>query len=325
MFHWVPKKEKFTMRLVTRPDFDGLACAVLLEELGVIDDYLFMHPKDIQDGKVSLSKYDVLANVPYSPGCGMWFDHHSTELERLQLNKKAGYGSLTRAYSGFARLAPSCARVIYDYYNGPKELKQFDDSGLMWAIDKYDPADLTQKDILEPDNWILLAFIIDVRTGLARYKNFRIDHLELLQDTIKYCRSISIDEIIKIPDIVERTTLYFDHQKRYKKIIKDHSRTEKNVIVIDYRDQPETVVGNRFVEYALYPDQNVSVKAFWGLNKQNVVLSVGHSIVNKSSKKDVGSLMLKHGGGGHFKVGTCQIDTDKADLVIQDIINKLQD
>jgi nanoRNase/pAp phosphatase (c-di-AMP/oligoRNAs hydrolase) len=313
------------MRLVTRPDFDGLACAVLLEELGIIDDYLFMHPKDIQDGKVSLSKNDVLANVPYSPGCGMWFDHHSTELERLQLNKKAGYGSLTRAYRGFARLSPSCARVIYDYYNGPKELKKFDNSGLMWAIDKFDPADLSQKDILEPEKWILLAFIIDVRTGLGRYKNFRIDHLELLQDTIKYCRSMPIEDIIEVPDIVERTKLYFEHQEQYKKVIKNHSRTEKNVIVIDYRDQSETIVGNRFIEYALYPDQNVSVKAFWGLNKQNVVLSVGHSIVNKSSKKDVGSLMLKYGGGGHFKVGTCQIVTNEADKVIKDIINKLQD
>jgi len=313
------------MRLVTRPDFDGLACAVLLEELGIIEDYLFMHPKDIQDGKLSLSKNDVLANMPYSPGCGLWFDHHSTELERLKLDKKAGYGSLTRAYRGFARLSPSCARVIYDYYNGPKELTKFDDSGLMWAIDKYDPADLAQEEILFPENWILLAFIIDVRTGLGRYKNFRIDHLELMQDTIKYCRSMPIEEIMEIPDIVERKELYFKHQEQYKKIIKKHSRKEKNVIIIDYRDQPETIVGNRFIEYALYPDQNVSVKTFWGLNKQNIVLSVGHSIINRSCQKDVGSLMLKHGGGGHFKVGTCQIETEKADKVIQEIIDTLKE
>ncbi|KPA18407.1 exopolyphosphatase-like protein [Candidatus Magnetomorum sp. HK-1] len=313
------------MRLVTRPDFDGLACAVLLEELGIIDDYLFMHPKDIQDGKVHLSKNDVLANVPYSPDCGLWFDHHSTELERLQLNKKAGYGSLTRAYRGFARLSPSCARVIYDYYNGPKELAKFDKSGLMWAIDKYDPADLTQEDILKPEKWILLAFVIDVRTGLGRYKDFRIDHLELMCDTIKYCRSMDILDILEIPDIKERSELYFKHQERYQEIVKDHSKTDGSVIIIDYRDQPETVVGNRFIEYALYPDQNVSVKAFWGLNKQNVVLSVGHSIVNRSCQKDVGSLMLKHGGGGHFKVGTCQIETEKADSVIREIIDTLKE
>ena len=313
------------MRLVTRPDFDGLACAVLLEELGIINDYLFMHPKDIQDGNISLSKNDVLANVPYCSGCGLWFDHHSTELERLQLSKKSGYGSLTRAYRGFARLSPSCARVIYDYYNGPKELKKFDDSGLMWAIDKYDPADLSQNDILSPEKWILLAFIIDVRTGLGRYKNFRINHLELLQNTIKYCRTLSIEEILEIPDIVERIDLYFEHQEEYKQIIKNHSRAENNVIVIDYRDQPETVVGNRFIEYALYPDQNVSVKTFWGMNKQNVVLSVGHSIINRSSQKDVGSLMLKYGGGGHFKVGTCQIDTKNADSVIREVIDTLKE
>ena len=313
------------MRLVTRPDFDGLACAVLLEDLGIIDDYLFMHPKDIQDGKVYISKNDVLANVPYSPDCGLWFDHHSTELERLQLNKKAGYGSLTRAYRGFARLSPSCARVIYDYYNGPKELSKFDESGLMWAIDKYDPADLSQEDILQPEKWILLAFVIDVRTGLARYKDFRIDHLELMCDTIKYCRSMDIEDILEVPDIKERSELYFKHQERYKEIVKNHSKTEGPVIIIDYRDQAETIVGNRFIEYALYPEQNVSVKAFWGLNRQNVVLSVGHSIVNRSCKKDVGSLMLKHGGGGHYKVGTCQIETENADNVIREIIDTLKE
>jgi len=313
------------MRLVTRPDFDGLACAVLLEEIGIIDDYLFMHPKDIQDGKLQLSKNDVLANVPYCPGCGLWFDHHSTELERLQLSKKAGYGSLTRAYRGFARLSPSCARVIYDYYNGPKEFKKFDENGLMWAIDKFDPADLTIDEILKPEKWILLAFLIDVRTGLGRCKDFRIDHLELMLNTIQFCRSMSIQEILEIPDIKERTKRYFKHETLYQEIIKRHSRTEKNVIIIDYRNLKEVIVGNRFIEYALYPDQNVSVKALWGLNKQNVVLSVGHSIINKSCEKDVGALMFKYGGGGHFKVGTCQIETDKADTVLREIIDTLKE
>jgi len=313
------------MRLVTRPDFDGLACAVLLEELGIVDEYEFMHPKDIQDGKVELTQNDVLANVPYCPGCGLWFDHHSTELERLKLNKQTGYGSLTRAIRGFARLAPSCARVIYDYYNGSKELTKFDKSGLMWAVDKFDPADFEIEEILKPEGWILLAFLVDVRTGLGRCEDFRIDNLQLMIDMIKYLRTMQIDEIMELPDIKERSQKYFEYEKQYKAAVQKHSKADKNVLIINYKDIDDIVIGNRFIEYALFPEQNVSVKAIWGLNKQNVVLSVGHSILNRTCKSNIGALMYKYGGGGHYKVGTCQISTDKADTVMNEIIEYLKE
>ena len=315
------------MRLVTRPDFDGLACAVLLEEVGVIDEYSFVHPKDIQDGKIKVDENDVLANVPYAPGCGMWFDHHFSEMERLKTESLEsgidfGYGSLSRANRGVCYLSPSCARVIYNFYYGPKEFKKFDDQGFMAAIDKCDQADFLKEDIIKPEGWVLLSFIIDVRTGLGRYKDFRIDHLEFMRDMIKYCRTMTIDQILEIEDVKERIQRYFEDETAYKKMLKKNTRTDKNVIIIDLRAVTEIKSGNRFIEYALHPDQNVSVRVFPGI-KDNIIFSVGHSIINKTCTTDVGSLMLKYGGGGHLKAATCQIMPEQADQTLKEICQTL--
>ncbi len=306
------------MRLITRSDFDGLACAVLLEEAGVVDDYLFVHPKDAQDGKVSAGQQDVVANIPYISGCGMWFDHHSSEEERLGIDEFF-------EYEGKSQSAPSCARVIYDYYGGDEKFHKFDISGLMPAVDRSDTAAFSTKDIMSPKGWVLLSFIVDSRTGLGRYQDYRISNHDLLRDLIKYCRTMDIDTILEVPDVCERINRYTEQEVAYEKMIRANSSVDQNVIVIDLLNVEELLSGNRFIEYALYPYQNVSARIFWGKNRQNVVISVGHSIIHRDCKTDVGSLMLKYGGGGHKQVGTCQVPATRADEILQEIVSELKE
>lgn len=288
------------MRLVTRSDFDGLACAVLLVEAEIVDDYLFVHPKDVQDGKVAVTANDVLANVPYAPGCGLWFDHHSSEWERQALGEKF-------QYKGKSAIVSSCARVIYDYYGGAARFGKYDASGMMAAVDKSDSGQLSLDEILQPEDWVLLSFIMDPRTGLGRYRDYRISNYQLMADMIQYCRAMNAAEILLLPDVNERVTRYFTQEAAYEEMIRETTSTRGDILVINLLDQDEVLVGNRFKEYALFPDQNISLTIMWGRERRNVVLSCGHSILNRSSQVNVGELMLRHGGGGHTRVGTCQV------------------
>ncbi len=305
------------MRLVTRSDFDGLACAVLLEELGMIDSYLFVHPKEVQDGNIAVGPHDILANVPYAPGCGLWFDHHSSETERLHIDQ-------TFRYEGASQPAPSCARVIYSYYGGADKLQKHESSGLMPAADKCDSADFTIEDILEPEGWVLLSFLLDARTGLERFGGYSVDHHGLMKKLITYCKTMDIDTILQQPEVRERAELYSTQELAYEAMVRENSHTEHNVIVMDLRRVDEILSGNRFVEYAIYPFQNVSVRTFWGRGRKNVVISAGHSIIEPSCTADIGRLMLSYGGGGHKKVGTCQVPAQQADRALEDIINQLR-
>lgn len=305
------------MRLITRSDFDGLACAALLEDHGVIDDYLFVHPKDMQDGKVQVGANDLLANVPFVPGCGLWFDHHSSEEERLAKNERI-------VFKGASYRAPSCARVIYDHFGGAPTFAKFDANGLMDAVDRSDSGSLTEEEIKHPTGWVLLSFIMDPRTGLGRFKDYRISNHALMKDMIGYCRTLTIDAILALPDVQERVKRYFEQEKGYQAMLKANSREEGNVLVIDLRGVGEILSGNRFLEYALWPKQNVSLRVLWGREKQNVVLTVGHSVLDRSCLSDVGSLMLKHGGGGHRQVGTCQVETAKAEQIIAEVVAELK-
>lgn len=305
------------MRLVTRSDFDGLVCAVLLVEAGVVDSYQFVHPKDVQDGKVPVTKDDVLTNIPYVPGCGLWFDHHSSEEERLKLKEEL-------KYEGDSRPAPSCARVVYDYYGGAKKFSKLDETGLMAGVDKSDSADFTNDEILEPKGWNLLSFIMDARTGLGRYRDYRISNYKLMEDMIQYCRTMTAEQILELDDVKERVKRYFEQEAAYEKMIKDCSSVDGNVLTINLLEVDEIVSGNRFKEYVLFPAINVSIRVLWGRAKQNVVFTVGHSIVNKTSKTDVGSLMLKHGGGGHRVVGTCQVDADGWEKELAEVVAQVK-
>jgi nanoRNase/pAp phosphatase (c-di-AMP/oligoRNAs hydrolase) len=305
------------MRLITRSDFDGLACAALLEELGIVDDYLFVHPKDVQDGKVAVTANDVLANVPYAAGCGLWFDHHSSEEERLSKGAPM-------KFAGSSKQAPSCARVVYEYYGGASKLGKFDANGLMRGVDKSDSGDLTEDEIKNPKGWILLSFVMDARTGLGRFKDYRISNHALMRDMIGYCRTLSIEEILKNPDVSERVIRYVVQGADYELMLRENSRLEGSVLVIDLRKVDDVLSGNRFMEYALWPSANVSVRVLWGREKKNIVITVGYSVLNRSCSADVGSLMLQYGGGGHRQVGTCQVDAAKADETLKALLSALK-
>jgi nanoRNase/pAp phosphatase (c-di-AMP/oligoRNAs hydrolase) len=303
------------MRLITRSDFDGLACAVLLVEAGVVDSYKFVHPKDVQDGLIEVTENDVLANVPYVKGCGLWFDHHSSEDERLLLEEEF-------KMKGASRPAPSCARVIYDYYKGADRFAKLDANGLMAAVDRSDSGNLELDEIRSPKGWILLSFVMDPRTGLGRYRDYRIGNYQLMDEMIGYCRTMTAEQILALPDVVERVDRYWAQQKAFEDALRARTRIDGNVIVTDFRDLEEIPSGNRFTVYALYPEQNISLLVLWGKEKRNVVFTMGHSIVKRGANTDVGSLMLRYGGGGHQKVGTCQVKIEDAERVLAELVKK---
>ncbi|MCL2243978.1 MAG: exopolyphosphatase [Treponema sp.] len=300
------------MRLLTRSDFDGLACGALLVYLGLIDDWKFVHPKDIQDGLVEATDNDILANIPYIKGCKIWFDHHSSETERLGKDI---------FFEGVSKHAPSCARVVYEYYGGDAKLSRF--SEMIHYVDKVDSGNLTAGEILHPGGWVLLGFIMDPRTGLGRFRNFSISNYELMKDLAKLCAEKSIEDILALPDIKERLNLYFQQTELFKEMILKHAKPSKNALVVDLRGVETIYAGNRFYIYTLFPEQNISIWIIDGRNKTNVAITVGYSIINRSATADVGSLLLSYGGGGHRQVGTCQVSTDEADKIIAEIIEKL--
>ena len=301
------------MRLLTRSDFDGLACAAVLKTLGIIDHWKFVHPKDIQDGLVEVNDNDVLANIPYVKGCKLWFDHHSSENERLGTDIE---------FEGESRIEDSAARVIYEYYGGKDKLPHFET--MIEAVDKVDAAKLTREEILEPEGWVLLGFIMDPRTGLGRFRNFRVSNYELMEALIDACALQNIDEILENPDVKERVELYFEQDALFKEMLAAHTKTDGNVIITDLRGVEPIYTGNRFLIYSLYPEQNVSVWAVDGRDKLNCPIAVGYSVLNRTCKTDVGALMLKYGGGGHHQVGTCQVLYGDADQVIGEIVSAMK-
>lgn len=296
-------------RLVTRSDFDGLVCAVLLKNLDMIDDILFVHPKDMQDGKIEITSRDISTNLPYVPAVHLAFDHHHSEL--LRVGKPENY--ICQAD------APSAARVVYEYFGGKEKFTNVADD-MMRAVDQGDSADFTKDDILSPRGWALLNFLMDARTGLGRFRTFRISNYELMMQLIDECRTKSIDEILQLPDVDDRVDLYFDHQEKSKEQIQRCSTVHKNLVVLDLRDEQTIWATNRFMIYALFPQCNISIHVLWGKQKQNTVFAVGKSILDKSSRTDIGELMLTFGGGGHIAAGTCQVDNDKADQTLTELI-----
>ena len=302
------------MRLLTRSDFDGLGCAALLRELGMLDEIKFVHPKDVQDGQFEATSDDILANVPYIEGCGLWFDHHSSEVERDAAGHFEGCSDPT---------APSAASVIWDFYGGGDAFTNPLIRELIEAVNKADSADLTTEEVLHPEGWVLISFIMDPRTGLGRYRDYRISNYQLMLDMIDYCRIKTADEILEIDDVKERATRYAQQATSFLEMIGANSTACGDVVTLDLRDQDEIFVGNRFVLYSLFPEQNISIQVIWGREKRNVVMTCGHSIINRSSQVDVGSLMLKHGGGGHRCVGTCQVPIEDADRILAELVEQM--
>ncbi|MCL2391583.1 MAG: exopolyphosphatase [Oscillospiraceae bacterium] len=301
------------MRLLTRSDFDGLACGALLKYLSIIDSWKFVHPKDMQDGLVEVTSDDVLANVPYVKGCGMWFDHHSSEGDRIDSEIE---------FEGICRIDDSAARLIYEYFGGADRMPHF--SEMVDAVDKVDSAKLTKDEILDPKGWVLLGFLMDPRTGLGRFRDFRISNYELMEKLIDACATQTIIEILQNPDVQERIKLYFEQDALFKEMLEKYSRVDGNIIITDLRDVETIYTGNRFLIYSLFPKQNISIWIVDGRAKQNVAIAIGHSILNRTCFTDVGDMVLKYGGGGHFQVGTCQVPYNDADKILTEMIASIK-
>ena len=297
-------------RLVTRSDFDGLVSAVLLNELQMIDDILFVHPKDMQDGKIEITSRDITTNLPYVEAAHLSFDHHASETLRNTSGK---------ANHIIHKDSPSAARVVYESYGGSKRFPpEFDD--MMFAVDKGDSGDFTLDEILDPKDWVLLNYMMDSRTGLGRFRDFRISNYQLMLDLINYCANHGIKEILQLPDVEERVDLYFYHTEKAQAQIKRCTRVHGKLGVLDLRGEETIYATNRFMIYALFPQINISIHVMWGVQKQNVVFAVGKSILDRSSNTKIGDLMLDYEGGGHDSAGTCQVPTPEADALLQKLI-----
>ena len=300
------------MRLVTRSDFDGLVCGALLLEVGIIDHWKFAHPKDLQDGLIEITEDDCLANVPYVEGCGLWFDHHSSEHERNQLAGK---------YKGESRITPSCARIIYEYYGGEERFPQFGE--IMEAVDKVDSGNLTVDEVMNPSGWILVGYLMDPRTGLGRWRQFSISNYQLMEKLLEACRTMTTDEILALPDVKERIEVYNEQTEKFKEMVLKYTRVEGNVIISDLRGVDPIYTGNRFMIYSMYPEQNISAWIVSGRGGKGCSAAVGYSILNKTSNVDVGKLMLKYNGGGHRKVGTCQFTDEEMEEKLPQMLAEL--
>ncbi len=301
-------------RLITRSDMDGLVCGILLKELDMIDEIMFAHPKDMQDGIIEVGPDDITTNLPYVEGVHLAFDHHASEVERL--NEIPPNHIIDPD-------ADSAAYVVYRYFGGKPGFPNVSDE-MIDAVNKADAARFTKEEILNPEGWVLLSFIMDARTGLGRFRNFNISNYQLMMQLIDFCRTHKdIEEILELPDVKERVDLYFEHQLKFREQIERCTNVHQNLVVLDLRKEETIWAGNRFMIYALFPSCNISCHVIWGKNKQNTVLAIGKSILNRTSNTNVGSLCLKYNGGGHEAAGTCQIDNHKAEEVLHEIIQRI--
>jgi nanoRNase/pAp phosphatase (c-di-AMP/oligoRNAs hydrolase) len=303
-------------RLVTRSDFDGLVCAALLKRLGMLEDILFVHPKDMQDGKVELRASDITTNLPYQPGVHLAFDHHDSEVDRVGPDSPENHVIVAGA--------DSAARVVYEYFGGQETFGANPWDEILEAVDKADAAKFSESEILDPNGWILLSFLMDPRTGLGRFRDFRISNYQLMMQLIDACTELSVGEILDTPDVAERVTLYREHAVQAVRQIRERSTLHGDVVVLDVRGEDVIHPTNRFMIYALFPQARVSVHVMWGLKQQNTVFAVGKSIIDRTSPADVGALMLSYGGGGHEAAGTCQVANEDSERLLPEIVAQLR-
>lgn len=302
-------------RLITRSDMDGLVCGTLLTYLDIIDEIIFVHPKDMQDGIIETTENDIVTNLPYVEKAHLIFDHHLSETVRNNEIRKNHIINPT---------APSAARVVFDYYGGKEVFKNIPEE-MMVAVDKADSAQFNMEDVLQPKGWELLSFLMDARTGLGRFREFRVSNYQLMMDLIAYCKTHTIEEILDLPDVKERVELYFRYEKDFKMQLEKCTKVYGNVVVVDLRKEEIIYPGNRFMVYAMYPETNISIHVIWGVKQQNTVFAVGKSIFDKTSKINIGDVMLKRGGGGHMAAGTCQMPNETSNTELIKLIDELKD
>lgn len=312
------------MRLLTRSDFDGLACAVILREVENIETIEFCHPKDMQDGKIDVTSNDIITNLPFNAKAGMWFDHHASQSENANLNAASNAGQ-SGTVKGRYVIAPSTARVIYDYYTEQGfegKLKKFE--AMLHDADRVDSADLTVDDVTNPKGWILLSYLMDPRTGLGKLHDYETSNRDLMMKFIDWIPKHTAEEIIEFSDVKPRIDRYFSDEARFKAALLDYSYVDRNVVITNLRGV-ETPIGNRFLIYTLFPEANISLRIIDGKKGSEViVIAVGYSIFNRTSKTHIGALMSKYGGGGHEGAGTCQVPVADASNAITEIIEQMK-
>ncbi len=295
-------------RLITRADFDGIVCASLLTEQGLIDDVVFAHPRELQNGTFPVTESDVVANLPYVEKAHISFDHHISESLRV-----GEHDNLIMDPD-----APSTARVIYNHYDGTKSFPDITEE-LLVAVDKADSAKFDIEEILTPTGWTLLNFVLDPRTGLEDFKDFAVTRDEFLIDLISFCKRSPIEEILSHPDVEERVTTYIFHNEFAELQIGRCAKVQGKTVVADFRDEEKRYPGNRFMVYALYPECSVSLEVSPS-NDGLIEIAGGKSIIDRSSKVNIGELMLAYGGGGHAAAGTCRVEESRVDAVLAEII-----
>ncbi len=299
-------------RLVTRADFDGVVCGALFSELDMIDDILFAEPNDMQQGRVPVSDKDISANLPYVEGIHLCFDHHLSEVERVGEKDNLIIDAD----------APSAARVVYRHFGGKESFPRISVE-LLDAVDQADSAQYTGEDILAPEKWTLLNFIIDPRTGMEAVGGFNIAHNAFLYDLMTYCRHNPIEEILGLPDVQERVNAYL-YQKEFAELqLVRCSKVHGNLVVADLREEDPIYVCNRFLIYALNPECNISMHLLPAPESGKTSITIGKSILDRSSKTNAGSLLLEFGGGGHAAAGGCRVDNAKADGVVAELIERI--
>ena len=280
----------------------------------MLGEIKFVHPKDMQDGIVEVTENDILTNLPYVAGCHLCFGHHASEAIRNE-------GEMADNYILEAD-ADSATRVVYKYFGGRERFPAVSEE-MLAAVDKADSAKFSHEEILNPQGWVLLSFLMDARTGLGRFRDFRISNYDLMMDLIEYCRDHSIEEILALPDVQERVDVYLQHREQAIEQIRRCSTVHGNLVVLDLRDEETIFATNRFTIYSLFPECNISLHVLWGKQKQNTVFTIGKSILDRSCVTDVGELCLQYAGGGHAAAGTCQVGHDDAEQSLREIITRI--
>jgi hypothetical protein len=339
------------MRLVTRADFDGLACGAVITLMeDTVDSFLFVEPKFMQDGQVEIRKGDIIANLPYHPNCTLWFDHHITNAPAWQKhigvqgsefrvprsqpgtqNPEPETPTIVPGKGGF-RIAPSAARVVYEYYTEgnrqqatgnrkiEERIKILESERMKFMLDeadKIDAAQLTPEDVLHPAGYVLISMTIDGK--YAEDEPYWRRLIDLLRDR-------SLEETLSDPEVKIRCQKILDEQEKFKKILLERTTLKGNVIFTDLRGVNNIPDGNRFLVYTLLPKGNISLKVADDAQRPNTTaISVGYNIFGTTSKVNVGALMEKHGGGGHHVVGSCRVPQNEADKHVKEIFEAIKE
>ena len=294
------------MRLITRPNLDGVTCAVFITQMEPIEQVVFAHPKDIEDGSVEVKPEDVIANLPYHENVSLWFDHHDKAELALEtmVDVKGKRGS-----------APSTARLVYEYYNSPR-LKKFE--SLLSENDRIDSADLSLDDVTNPKQWVLLSFTLDPYMGLADYHGFANAIIAAIR------HGSPIEQILEIPEVKGRVNRYRMDADDFKNELIKISRLDGNVIITDSRDVEMMPTGNRFLAFALFPKGNVQIVLTIHKAKSKTRVRLGKSIFNRTCKLHLGRLAAEYGGGGLDGAAGCLLGNDIANTKIAEIIERLK-